>query len=142
MFCAFRRLDAANAGKPELRSRTLRDDRGPAIALPRSMGAELGRLLEAEQAFATRVEAARRDARALVEAARNEARSLAGNSTALLERGRRELAEQEERALATELARVEADTSARVERLSTVTDVRVAALADQLLRALLAGDCS
>ena len=106
------------------------------------MGAELGLLLEAEQAFAARVDAARRDARALVEAARDEATRLSGDSTAQLEKGRREIADQEERALAMELARLEAETSKRVERLTSVSDAGVAALADQLLRTLLAEDRS
>jgi vacuolar-type H+-ATPase subunit H len=106
------------------------------------MGVELGRLLEAEQAFAARVDAARRDARALVQAARDEAGRLATDSSAQLEKGRKELAHQEERALATELERLDAETSAGVERLSSVSDARVAALADQLLRALFAGDAS
>jgi vacuolar-type H+-ATPase subunit H len=106
------------------------------------MGAELGRLLEAEQAFAARVDAARRDARSLVQAARDEAEKLAGDSTAQLEKRRRELADEEDRALATELARLEAETSARVGRLSSVSDACMAALGDQLLRALLTGDLS
>jgi vacuolar-type H+-ATPase subunit H len=106
------------------------------------MGAELGQLLEAEQAFAERVAAARRDARALVQAARDEAGRLASDSSAQLEKGRKELADREERALTTELARLEAESSARVERLSSVSDARVATLADQLLRALVAGDGS
>jgi vacuolar-type H+-ATPase subunit H len=106
------------------------------------MGAELGQLLEAEQAFAARVEAARRDAHALLQAARDEAGRLATDSTAELEKGRKQLADDEERGLTTELARLEAETSARVARLSSVSDVRVAALADQLLRALFAGDAS
>ena len=105
-----------------------------------SMGAELGRLLEAEQAFAARLDAARRDARARVQSAREEAGKLAGDSTAWLEKGRREISDEEERALTAELARLEAETSARLERLASVSGAGVAALADQLLRALLARD--
>jgi vacuolar-type H+-ATPase subunit H len=106
------------------------------------MGVELGQLLEAEQAFAARVDAARRDAHALVQAARDEAGRLATDSTAELEKGRKQLVDEEERALATELARLEDETSAGVERVSSVSDARVAALADRLLRTLLAGDAS
>lgn len=103
------------------------------------MGADLGRLLEAEQAFAARIDAARREGRALVEAARGDAEALASDSTAELTRGRQAVAEEEERALATELAHLEAETAAQVERLSAVDDTRVAALADQVLRTLLTG---
>jgi vacuolar-type H+-ATPase subunit H len=106
------------------------------------MGAELGQLLEAEQALAARIDAARGDAHALVQAGREEARRLATESNAQLEKGRKALADEEERALATELARLEEETSARVERLSSVSDDRVLALADQLLRTLLAGDAA
>ena len=103
------------------------------------MGAELGRLLEAEQTFAARIEVARRDGRALVEAARAQAEALAGDSTTELSEARQALAEEEERTLMAELARMDAEISARVERLAAVDDGRVAALADRVLRALLSG---
>jgi vacuolar-type H+-ATPase subunit H len=103
------------------------------------MGAELGQLLEAEQAFAVRIEAARRDGRALLEAARADAEALTTDSAAQLNEAKKALAEQEERALAAELAHLEAETTARVERLAAVDDGWVAALADQVLRELLSG---
>lgn len=103
------------------------------------MGAELGRLLEAEQSFAARVEAARRDGRALVDAARAEAETLASDSTSQLSDAKRALADEEERSLATELARLDAETTARVERLGAVDDAWVAALAERTLRTLLSG---
>jgi vacuolar-type H+-ATPase subunit H len=103
------------------------------------MGADLGRLLEAEQTFAARVDAARQQARALVESARHEAEALGSDSGEALARARRRLAEEEERALAAELSRLEAETATRVERLGRVDEARVVALADQVLRALLEG---
>jgi vacuolar-type H+-ATPase subunit H len=103
------------------------------------MGADLGRLLEAEQAFSARVDAARREARALVEAAQHDAQALASDSNGALGRARQALAEEEERTLETELARLDAETTARVDRLTAVDPERVAELAHQVLRALLAG---
>jgi vacuolar-type H+-ATPase subunit H len=103
------------------------------------MGVELGRLLEAEQTFAARVDAARRDGRALVDAARVEAEALASDSTTALSEARKALAVEEERTLTAELARLDAETTARVERLAAVDDGRVGALADRVLRALLTG---
>ncbi len=101
------------------------------------MGADLGRLLEAEQTFASRVDAAQREARAVVEIARQEAQALGTDSTAELARARKTLVEEEEGALAAELARLDAETSARIARLAAVDDARVTALADDVLHALL-----
>ena len=106
------------------------------------MGAELGRLLEAEQSFAARVEAARRDGRALVAAARAEAETLACDSTRQLSDAKKALAEEEERTLGAELARLDAETTSRVERLAAVDDAWVAALAERMLRRLLSGASS
>jgi hypothetical protein len=103
------------------------------------MGAELGRLLEAEQTFAARLDAARRDGRALVDAARAQAEALASDSTTALSEARKALAKEEERTLTAELARLDAETTARMERLAAVDDSRVAALAERVLRALLSG---
>jgi hypothetical protein len=103
------------------------------------MGADLGRLLEAEQVFAARIDAARREARALVEIARGDAQALSGDSAEELARSRARLGDEEERALRTELSRFEAEISTRIERLRAVDESRVNALADQLLRALLSG---
>lgn len=109
---------------------------------PAAMGAELGRLLEAEQSFAARVEAARRDGRALVAAARAEAETLACDSTRQLSDAKKALAEEEERTLGAELARLDAETTSRVERLAAVDDAWVAALAERMLRRLLSGASS
>jgi len=103
------------------------------------MGAELGRLLEAEQTFAARIDAARRDGVALVEAARTQAETLARDSTRQLSEARKALADEEERTLAAELARLDAETTARVQRLSAIDGQRVELLADRVLRALLSG---
>ena len=103
------------------------------------MGADLGRLLEAEQGFAARIDAARHEARALLESARREAEALRTDSAATLAQGKHALAEEENRTLASELARLDAETTARVERLASVSDARVTELADQTLRALLKG---
>ena len=103
------------------------------------MGVELGRLLEAEQAFAARIDSARRDGRALVDDARARAEALAGDSTAKLSEARKALADEEERALTAELARLDAETTAHVERLAAVDEGRVRTLADRVLRALLSG---
>ncbi|HVP62673.1 MAG TPA: hypothetical protein VMT11_19100 [Myxococcaceae bacterium] len=103
------------------------------------MGADLGRLLEAEQAFTARVDAARREASAVVEAASRDAEALASDSTAMLSRALQELGEAEERGLVTELARLEAETRARIDRLAAIDEARVAALAQDVLRALLSG---
>ncbi|HZJ55064.1 MAG TPA: hypothetical protein VFD38_13060, partial [Myxococcaceae bacterium] len=73
------------------------------------MGADLGRLLEAEQSFAARVDAARHEARALLESARQEAEALRTDSAAALAQGKQALAEEENRALASELARLDAE---------------------------------
>jgi len=104
-----------------------------------AMGADLGRLLEAEQSFAARVDAARRDGRALVDAARAEAETLASDSTTELSDAKKALADEEERTLAAELALLEAETTSRVERLGAVDDAWVAALAERMLRTLLSG---
>ena len=106
------------------------------------MGANLGQLLEAEQGFAARVDAARREARLLVEAARSEAEALRGDSAEALTRKQKAIADEEDRALAAELARLDAETAAHVERLGSVSETRVAALADQVLRTLLEGGCA
>jgi vacuolar-type H+-ATPase subunit H len=103
------------------------------------MGADLGRLLEAEQSFAARVDAARRDGRALVAAAQAEAETLACDSTSQLSDAKKALADAEDRTLAAELARIDAETTARVERLGAVDDAWVAALAERMLRTLLSG---
>jgi vacuolar-type H+-ATPase subunit H len=103
------------------------------------MGVDLGRLLEAEQTFAARVDAARQQARALVESARQEAVALATDSGEALGQALRRLAGEEERALAAELSRLEAETATRVERLGRIDEARVVTLADQVLRALLEG---
>jgi len=103
------------------------------------MGADLGQLLEAERAFAVQIDAARREARALVEVARTEAEALRNDSADALLRSKQALAEEEDRALGSELTRLAEETAARVDRLSAVDEARVAALADQLLRVLLAG---
>ena len=103
------------------------------------MGADLGQLLEAERAFAAQIDAARREARALVEVARTEAEALRNDSADALLRSKQALAEEEDRALASELTQLAEKTAARVDRLAKVDEARVAALADQLLRALLAG---
>jgi vacuolar-type H+-ATPase subunit H len=103
------------------------------------MEAELGRLLEAERTFAARIDAARRDGRALVDAARVQADALGSDSTLQLSEARRALAEEEERVLSAELARLDAETTARVDRLAGVDEGRVAALADLVLKALLSG---
>ncbi len=114
--------------------------KGPAIARSKAcMGADLGRLLDAEQTFAARVDTARREARAVVEAARRDAEALAGDSTTRLAQAREALAADEERTLAAELASLEAETRARIERLAGVDQARVAELADAVLRALLSG---
>lgn len=107
--------------------------------VPESMGADLGRLLEVEQALAGRTDAARHEAYALVEAARRDAEALAGASAVALSSARQELADDEERSVAAELARLEEETAARLARLGAVDEARVEALADQLLRSLLAG---
>jgi len=104
-----------------------------------AMGADLGRLLEAEQSFAARVDAARRDGRTLVDAARAEAETLASDSTTELSEAKKALADEEERTLAAELARLDAETTARVERLGAVDDAWVGALAERMLRTLLSG---
>jgi len=103
------------------------------------MGAELGQLLEAEEGFAARIDAARRDARALIDAAQVQAEALATDSTTRLTEAKKALADEEERSVRAELARLDAETSLRVERLSAVDEARIAALADRVLRALLAG---
>ena len=103
------------------------------------MDADLGRLLEAEQGFAARVDAARREARTTVEAARRDAEALAGDSAAALAQARQALAEEEERTVAAELAHLEAETQVRVEQLTAIDEARVAELADELLRTLLSG---
>ncbi len=103
------------------------------------MGADLGRLLEAEQTFAARVDAARHEARLLVEAAQREAEALAGDSASALAMARQALGEEEGRTLIAELARLEAETLARVERLAAIDEARVVALAEDVLRALLSG---
>lgn len=104
-----------------------------------TMGADLGRLLEAEQTFAARIDAARHEARLLVEAAQREAEALAGDSATALAQARQTLAEEEERTLGAELARLEGETLARVERLAAIDEARVVALAEDVLRALLSG---
>jgi vacuolar-type H+-ATPase subunit H len=103
------------------------------------MGVELGRLLEAEQTFAARIDSARRDGRALVDDARAQAEALAGDSRAKLSEARKALADEEERALTAELARLDAETTAHVERLAGVDEGRVRTLADRVLRVLLSG---